>query len=109
MLSRRTIRRPSKGAFQIAVRTVFPCHSMSRGRPTFTESRRGIACVSDLSSRLSSHVSNFVHPGLSPCGDRLQAVWPWGPAFAGTTILDRHQNFHTVSTQIGTFARSVAL
>src|SRR5262249_6486967 len=46
MLSRRTIRRPSTGAFQTAVWTVFPCHSMSRGRPTFTESNRAIVFVS---------------------------------------------------------------
>jgi hypothetical protein len=29
--------RPSTGFFQIAVNTVLPCHSTSRGRPTFTE------------------------------------------------------------------------
>src|SRR5215472_1080642 len=34
------------GAFQTAVWTVFPCHSMSRGRPTFTESNRAIVLIS---------------------------------------------------------------
>src|ERR1700727_1535137 len=43
MLSRRTMRRPSTGVFQIAVWTVLPCQVTSRGRPTFTESKRPIA------------------------------------------------------------------
>jgi hypothetical protein len=42
MLSRRTIRRPGAGAFQIPVWTVLPCHGMSRGSPTLTESKRAI-------------------------------------------------------------------
>src|ERR1700733_2647576 len=43
MLSRRPLRRPATGSFHIAVRTVFPCHSISRGRPTLTE--RSLATV----------------------------------------------------------------
>src|SRR6516164_3341577 len=46
MLSRRTMRRPLTGVFQIPVWTVFPRHATPRGRPTFTESRRGIASFS---------------------------------------------------------------
>src|SRR5262245_25053256 len=42
MLSRRTMRGPSTGVFQMAVWTVLPCHVMSRGRPTLTESKRSI-------------------------------------------------------------------
>src|SRR5262245_15028001 len=42
MLSRRTMRGSSTGAFQMAVWTVLPCHVMSRGRPTLTESKRAI-------------------------------------------------------------------
>src|SRR5215467_13708284 len=40
MLSRRTIRRPGIGSFQMAVLTVWPRHATSRGRPTLTESNR---------------------------------------------------------------------
>src|SRR5262249_36982495 len=40
MLSLRAIRRSLTGDFQIAVRTVLPFQVTSRGRPTFTESRR---------------------------------------------------------------------
>src|SRR5439155_5430257 len=42
MLSRLTRRRPCTASFQMAVRTVLPRHSMSRGKPTLTESSRGI-------------------------------------------------------------------
>ena len=42
ILSLRTIRRPSTGDFQTDVRTVLPFHVTSRGRPTFTESNRGM-------------------------------------------------------------------
>src|SRR5436190_16391795 len=41
-LSRLTRRRPCTGSFQMAVRTILPRHSMSRGKPTLTESSRGI-------------------------------------------------------------------
>src|SRR3954454_22796409 len=46
MLSLRTILRPSTGDFQIPVRTVFPLHITSHGRPTFTESNRGMCTLS---------------------------------------------------------------
>jgi hypothetical protein len=36
------ILRPCTGSFQMAVRTVSPRQALSRGRPTFTESSRGI-------------------------------------------------------------------
>src|SRR6185437_15995283 len=42
MLSLRTIRRPSTGDFQTAVRTDAPLHCTSRGSPTFTESKRAM-------------------------------------------------------------------
>src|SRR6476660_9070283 len=64
MLSRRTIVRPATGDFQIAVRTVLPFHVTSRGRPTFTESNRGI-CASPKSrvwlefSPISVHWASF--------------------------------------------------
>src|ERR1700751_5599150 len=57
MLSWRTIRRPSTGVSQTAVWTVFPCHSISRGRPTFTESNRAIVLVSSQERPKSKHIS----------------------------------------------------
>src|SRR5271154_374750 len=63
MLSLRTIRRPSTGLFQIAVRTVFPFHVTSRGRPTFTESNRGIRISSK--SRLWQESVLYSHDELS--------------------------------------------
>ena len=42
MLSRRTMRGPGTDAFHTAVWTVFSRHATSRGRPTFTETNRGI-------------------------------------------------------------------
>src|SRR5262245_36530380 len=42
MLSRRTIRRSRTGVLQTAVWTTLPCHVMSLGRPTLTESKRAI-------------------------------------------------------------------
>jgi hypothetical protein len=36
------MRRPSTGAFQMALQTILPCHVTSCGKPTFTESRRAI-------------------------------------------------------------------
>jgi hypothetical protein len=38
----------------MAVWTVFPRHATSRGRPTFTESRRGIARFSDICDSTAS-------------------------------------------------------
>src|ERR1700686_5097594 len=46
--SLRTIRRPSTGDFQTDVRTVLPFHVTSRGRPTFTESNRGISYLVEV-------------------------------------------------------------
>src|SRR6476646_8441446 len=40
MLIRRTMRGPVTASFQIAVRTVLPSHSTSRGPPTLRDSRR---------------------------------------------------------------------
>jgi hypothetical protein len=57
MLSRRVIRRPWTGVFQTAVWTVFPCHSMSHGRPTFTESNRAIVLISSQERPKSKHIS----------------------------------------------------
>src|SRR6516164_2118307 len=42
MLSRRTMRRPGTGSFQTAVWTVLPRHSISCGKPTLTEIKRGM-------------------------------------------------------------------
>src|SRR4051794_16824968 len=42
MLIVRTIRGPVTASFQIAVRTILPSHSTSRGRPTLTDSRRPV-------------------------------------------------------------------
>src|SRR5450631_199269 len=49
MSSLRAIRRPVTGDFQTAVRTVFPFHVTSRGKPTFTESNRGMRTSSKSS------------------------------------------------------------
>src|SRR4051812_11452950 len=43
MLSRRTMRRPWTGSFQMLVCTVLAFQRMSRGSPTFTDSKRAIA------------------------------------------------------------------
>src|SRR6516225_10416410 len=56
MLSRRVMRRPRTGAFRIAVWTVFPCHSISRGRPTFTESNRATVLISSQERPKSKYV-----------------------------------------------------
>src|SRR5438309_742771 len=45
MLSRQTMRRPWTGSFQTAVHTVSPRQATLRGRPTFTESSRGIEAL----------------------------------------------------------------
>ena len=52
--SLRTIRRPSTGDFHTDVRTVLPFHVTSRGRPTFTESNRGMRTSSKSSVWLAS-------------------------------------------------------
>src|SRR5271170_3010187 len=49
MSSLRTSRRPVTGDFQTDVRTVLPFHVTSRGRPTFTESNRGMRTSSKRS------------------------------------------------------------
>src|SRR4051794_35592193 len=48
MFRRATRRRPSTGAFQIAVRTPCPRHVTSRGRPTLTDMSRPAAIVPSL-------------------------------------------------------------
>src|SRR6266480_381678 len=48
-LSRLTRRRPCTGSFQMAVRTILPRHSISRGNPTLTESNRAICVASGMS------------------------------------------------------------
>src|SRR5258708_29516829 len=60
MLSRRTIRRPLTGVFQMPVWTVLPCQVTSRGRPTLTESKCPIAFPND-------HHRNPVNPGRFLC------------------------------------------
>src|SRR4051794_8341803 len=47
MLSRRTMREPVTGAFQMPVWTVLPCQATSRGRPTLIESNRSITYPND--------------------------------------------------------------
>jgi hypothetical protein len=42
MFSRRAIREPGAGRFQIAVRTAFPCQGTSAGIPTFTDNNEAI-------------------------------------------------------------------
>src|SRR5438552_3161646 len=61
MLSLRTIRRPFTGNFQTAVRTVLPFHVTSRGRPAFTERRRGISTFSKFGAWLDSFYFTTVH------------------------------------------------
>src|SRR2546422_1042718 len=51
MFSFSTLRRPRTASFHTAVRTVLPFHSMSRGRPTFTESS---CAIEILIGRLTS-------------------------------------------------------
>src|SRR5262249_16489416 len=50
MFSRATRQRPCTGFFQIAVCTVRPFHSISRGSPTFTDSSRAMPIGSSLRS-----------------------------------------------------------
>ncbi len=50
------MRQPSTGVFQMAVRTVLPRHMMSRGRPTLTESKRGIALSTTQNAFLRSEL-----------------------------------------------------
>ena len=60
MLIRRTIRGPSTGSFQIAVRTVLPSHATSRGPPTFTDSSRPVIApdmVTPASARVQARRS----------------------------------------------------
>src|SRR5438034_8902953 len=61
MLSLRTIRRPFTGKFQTAVRTLLPFHVTSRGRPAFTERRRGISTFSKFGAWLDSFYFTTVH------------------------------------------------
>src|SRR5260221_9097520 len=43
-----TRRRPSPASFQMAVRTILPRHSISRGNPTLPESNRAICAASGI-------------------------------------------------------------
>lgn len=47
MFSRRTMRRPPTGVFQMPVWTVRPCQNTSRGRPTLTDSKHAITFPND--------------------------------------------------------------
>src|SRR3954447_26051817 len=50
MLIVRTMRGPSTGSLKIPVRMVLPSHTISRGRPTFSETRRPVV---DMAPSLS--------------------------------------------------------
>ena len=64
ILSRRAIRGPRTGSFQTAVWTVLPCHAMSRGSPTLTESNRAIRGLSEASAPP-------LHPSTSRCAREI--------------------------------------
>src|SRR6478752_6174695 len=83
MLIRRTIRGPSTGSFQIAVRTVRPCHATSRGPPTFSDSSRPVIAP-DMVTPASARVQ----------GARLargpRAYAPAAPAAGACAVHMRH-------------------
>src|SRR5262249_52739861 len=57
--------------FQMAVWTVFPCHSMSRGRPTFTESNLAIVLISSQERPKSKPISvNADNPAFDRASNR---------------------------------------
>src|SRR5277367_1175567 len=70
MLSRRTMREPSTGAFQTAVCTVLPCHATSRGRPTLTESKRAIISSPKDDHRKIAPLRDTFRPSEGPLGGR---------------------------------------
>ena len=74
ILSLRTIRRPSTGDFQTDVRTVLPCHVTSRGRPTFTESNRGMRTSLKSSVSLESVISGAAAAGVIKCQDAIDLL-----------------------------------
>src|SRR6478752_3104481 len=62
MFNRRTMRRPSTGSFQIAVRTIRPPHSTSRGVATFNDNN--VPAIIGSSRRQRFHVSPGGRLGL---------------------------------------------
>ena len=106
MLSRRTMRGPSTGAFQMAVCTVLPCHVTSRGRPTLTESKRAITsfpreCALPKFRSLQCPLSVFRskdHRGASHApGQSVKNTLPADVAAALTTALPCVRQWRTLS------------
>src|SRR4051794_328958 len=66
MFSRRAQRRSLTGRFHTAVRTVLPCHSISHGSPTLTESTLAIALNRSISvvGRVHGHTRNVGRTAL---------------------------------------------
>src|SRR5579863_2612668 len=89
MSSLRTMRRRSTGDFQTDVRTVLPFHVTSRGRPTFTESNRGIRTSSNSSMRLCVHPFD---PLSARCGSHewIRKVLCFPPNLVAPELHDAH-------------------